>query len=277
MAIEEKVIGQEQTDEEKESARLESEAARTRAIEEANEKARQAELEKAKLEGELNALKGQKSEPQVVPQWTDDQWEAEGAKIGMTGAQAKASVAIAQNASAQTAATLEKRIAAAEERARKAEERAAGLETRSGSKEFMSEFFSSNPQFAGHKKDIGEFVEMFPESDRNDPEKLKTILEKAKTYVRGKVGTVKTGNAGSAKLGGGVEEEETEEQVNFAGLDDKSLRSGLGTIAEELKEKLADKERAERLKKAESSDGRGVRYDFEAEFKAEEARRKNRR
>lgn len=284
MTIKAKVLGEDgelteaEQDDAAEQARQEAEAARKEELDALKEKAHSEELARAKAEGELNALRGSQQQTQSAPQWSDEQWETEAQKYGTTGANLKLQAAI-QSQNEQKQKSLEAKIAAAEAKAEAAEKRANELSRNEGGKRNLSDFYESNPQFAGHKKDVEEFVGMFPESDRSDPKKLAVILDKAKTYVKGKVGVSmknKTGSEGSARLGGGFNEEPETPEIDFTGLDDRNLRRDLEEIAYSVQDKLSDKERLERFKKASSSDGRGVRHDFEAQFKAEESRRKNR-
>lgn len=184
MAIENEDLGaEEQTVDEAEKAREALAAA---------EKARQeAELARARAEGEAAALRSQRTEtaPPAPAQLTEEQWQAAEAEYGISRDQIKANAKLFGT----LAAPLQKAAKDAEERARQAEEKLSKLEHRTKAEkslyEIESKFYAENPSLVGYKGDIGEFLRDYPEEMRNDPQKLPELLKKAQVYVRGKAGS----------------------------------------------------------------------------------------
>ena len=131
------------------------------------------------------------------------------------------------------------------------------------------EFLAKKPEFARYEKDIKDFLNDYPETDRSNPEKLKKLLEKAETYVKGKVGekAMRQDNTqGSARFGG------TGTGAGDAGgdEDDKLDTTGLPEYEKATLGRLATrtKEEKETYKKHFDPSKGGVVLSMEADFNA---------
>ncbi len=233
-------------------------------------KSHQDELARVRAEAELETtrkLSAVAAQPQQV-NWSDEQWEAEATKYGMTGPQMKVSVAIAANAADQRAKALEDKIKAADDRAAKAEERFSRLESGQGYNTQLNKFIDAKPALRPYRDDVETYLNKFPEADRKDPAKLKDLMADAEIYIRGKVGSKMrtSGNGSSAKLNGGFDEEDNsgEDRIDLSGIEKKSERRVLEDIWDEVKGNPDMKE----VDKYLSADKSTMRFDAEAEFKA---------
>lgn len=199
-----------------EKARLESELS---AKHDADEKFHASELARTKAEAELNATKSflEAQRNGQVSQVTEEQWKALEESTGVPRGSYIANAQITQQQVDGLRKELVGQIRASEEKATKAQEKLEKMSQERSYEKTQQAFLEAKPQLARYKNDLKEFVNMFSEQDRNDPEKMKDILSKAEVYVKGKVGDKMRLNAGgSPKLGGGNEElDDTGSNVDF--------------------------------------------------------------
>lgn len=241
-------------------------------------KAHASDLARAKAEGELEATRkmGASVKPEQTAQWGDAEWKHAEEQMGMSKHQIIASGQLATQVFDQKSKALFDKIAAAEERAKNAEEKFERLNSRSDSERYEKDFYEKKPALSAYKKEVSEFLADVPESDRNDAKKMDKWLSKAETYVKGLVGgkMERKNSASSLGLRGGYEEDEVPEdqKIDFSGLESRGEKQLVADIWEETNSKLVadgDKEISGKdfLKKYSSSDGLGVRFDSESEFK----------
>lgn len=253
-------------------ARERDEAARVLA-----ERLRQEEIARIKAETELETTKrlsqSSANNTQQPRQPTEEEWLQAEAETGKTRKQLIAEAQMMNGVVMTATESIRKELAEAKENAKRAEERIKGFESSHAFRSRAEEFYEKNPHLSAFKKEVNEFVSMFPEEDRTDPKKLEGILEKSKVYLRGlareeKMRNESSGNRGSSRLGRRAEESnETEDQeIDLAGLNKFEKRTVMD-IHEEVQSRLADKETSEMLKRYQTEDGLGVRYDESDEFK----------
>lgn len=161
-----------------------------------------AELAKIKAEAErdafIKAMELAKQGPQAQATVSDEQWNQLSEKTGMTKEAIMTNAQIAQQMVDAATKKMEEKLSAAEKKATDAEEKANRFEKSREQDKVRGDFYSSRPALTRHSKDVDEFVGMFPEEDRNDPKKLKDILNKAEIYIRGKVGDKMKKESGSS-------------------------------------------------------------------------------
>ena len=228
---------------EAERARRDEEHKKT--IEEQRKLAQEAAEKAARAEGALEALKNfQAMQGNKQPEWTQEQWDEFKEKTGISK---DALVAIdgAVGAKISDMATkFEERTRQAEERAKKAEERYNEFEKTNTYSKIKTEYFKTKPQFARYEKEIDEFLSDYPTEIRQDKEKMGRLLEKAETFIKGKVGDKGfTRNTGSPRFNGTNDMEDEPEEVE-ADLSD--LRSHERVMVEKI---LPSKENTDLLKK----------------------------
>jgi hypothetical protein len=259
----------------KEEEDQKAEQERQQELQELRNKAHSDELARVKAEAELEAHRKMVAAPaQVQTQaWTEEQWGAAEQQTGMNRQQILASGQLANQVFETRSKELNDRLKAAEERAARAEDKANRYESKKGFESSVNEFYDVKPEYKSYKKEVNEFLEMFPESDRNDPDKIKKILGKAETYVKGMVGgkmrSQNSGNTGSARLSGGYIDDNQDEdtQVDFTGLENVGEKRLISDINSEFN----SKEEKGDLDKYMSSDKLGIRLSSENEFKEAEA------
>lgn len=233
------------------------------------------EIARIKAEAELDATRrafeSQKAAPQTA-QISEEQWQRAEAETGLTRQQIMASSTLAKQIVDQSLTPLQQELEKAKKKAEDAESRAARLEAKTSVSSVEQDFFKSNPAYAAHEKEVREFIEMFPESERSDPKKFKTILEKSKVYVKGLVGgkvrDANRGSDGSARLSGGIDDTEGDTpSIDYTGLDNVHQRRVIEDVDRDIRDRLTDKEREVVFKKSMSSDGKGVTWDSADEFR----------
>lgn len=177
------------------------------------EERRQAQLEAAAAKGEAEALRRGVG-PTQQPQWTDDQWENEGAKRGMTGQQFKAAAELAAGITNHKAQELQAEINSAKQAAAEAKAETAKLRTQKGRGDVEADFFDKNPGLKAHRKHVDEFLQSYPDHENVDGDTLKKRLALATDIVKGRVKenmrTSKPGETGSSRFEGSDEREERE-------------------------------------------------------------------
>ena len=236
------------------------------------DKARSEELARVRAEAELAGMQraqdSMRAQQQPV-QISEEQWQRAELESGLTRQQIQANAALTKQMIDANLTPLQKALEDAKKEAQEAKDRLSRFEAKGNSSTVEQKFYESNPAYAAHKGDVEEFLGMFPENDRNDPKKLKDILEKAKTYVKGKVGgKMKEKSGGSARLGGDdTSSDSSTTEIDYTGLDDAGNRRVIEDVANDVNSRMSDKEFEAMFKKSSSSDGRGVRFDSEAEFK----------
>lgn len=251
-----------------EKARLESELAAKHA---ADDKFQASELARVKAEAELSATKAflEAQKTGQVSQVTEEQWKALEDSTGVSRNAYIANANITQQQIEKLKAELSGKIKDSEEKALKAEQRLESYTRQSSAEKTLNTLLESKPQLARYKADVKQFVDMFPEQDRSDPEKLKTILANAETWVKGKVGDKMRLNSGSSpRLGGG--NEELDESGANADFDPVGLQTDAQVrLVRDLNLKN-NNDAAERdqklLQKFQSSDKQGVAYSAETEW-----------
>lgn len=205
---------------EREEADNEANDAAERAREErlaAADKARQdAEIKAARAEGELEASKRQ-IPTQTNTAWTDEQWESEGAKRGMTGQQMRATAEIAAGISGHNAAQTKAEIEEARKEAREAKAEAAKLRANKGIESVASDFYDKNPALKAHRNTVNEFLDTYPDKDTVDGATLQKRLSLAADFVKGrvkeKIVARNPGQSGSSRLEGGDEREHSGDEI----------------------------------------------------------------
>ena len=263
---------------EKEKEAQEAEQRRQAELAEARASAHKAEMDRARLEGELEATRkaqATQQQPQGQAQWTDEQWAQAEAQTGLNKQQLIAADNLAQARASMATKAIEERLKLAEEKAEKAEAEARRAASSRAGESAMGDFYDQKPALKQYKKEVEGFLADVPESEKSDPEKMKKWLGKAEVYVRGIVGAKMNrtpGNASSASLGEDFDTGEgtdSEERIDFSGLENRGERRLVADIASEFSGR--DQEDKDLLKTHSSSDGHGVRFDSEAEFKAGDA------
>ena len=272
------------TDEER-AANEAEEAKRQEELNTLREKAHQEEIARAKLEGELEATKRATAQTtaSAPQQYTEEQWQTLETQTGMTRQALTTSWTLAQQAADQKLAPVQREAEEAKKRAAELEKKIADYESRGVATATETKFYTKNPAYTNYKDKIDEFVNAFPESDRKNPEKLANILDKAKVYVKGLAGGKmrEDGRQGSQSIGGSEEDafnDSEEERIDFTGLHKVDERRTVSDLHRNSLETMKDRpDLAEALKKSMTADGTTVQFDFEGQFKAEEARKRKAR
>ena len=255
---------QEQAAEEK--ARLAQEA-QDKALKEANEA-------KIKAEAQLEVFKQmqQTQHNQPAQQLTEEQWKDFEEKTGMTKQQLMAMDAIGKQHAEYVSKEFDSKVKRAEERASKAEERLKSFETERSSETVKKKFYLEKPALSRYESDINDFLSDYPAEMKSDPEKLKGLLVKAETFIRGKIGDrYMRGNdtKGSARFTGGSNNETNDEEDES--IDVEGLPEGSKRLVERIR---PSKEKVEDFKK--NYDGEGVKIHSKNEWDDAESDMKNR-
>lgn len=248
--------------------RTDIETANAEELEKLRQQARDAELARVRAEAALEESRRAKETPTPVAAqqaaWTEEQWAQAEQQTGMSRQALIASAQIADERAAAKTRAIEDRLKAAEEKAARAEERANRFEQSRGFESQVNKYIDSKPALRAYKDDMDAFLNKFPESDRKDPEKLKSLLSDAEIYVRGKVGAKmrSTGGGSSAKLGSdNFDETGDSPSLDLSDLDNKHQRRVVEDIFEEVKGKDSKD-----LEKMLSSDKTTVRIDSASEW-----------
>ena len=263
-------------------------AEREKELEELREKAREAELKAARSEAALEEQRRiRENAPapaaQQPAQISEEAWQKMETESGQTRQQLQSTWAISSEAARLQSEPLKAELKAAREEAAKASRELENYRKGSNQERILEKFYKDNPAYAAYRKDVDDFIADYPEEVRNDPEKLAKITERAKVFVRGKVGEkVKPNSEGSfssGRLGGGssfdqVEGEDDEDAVNLNGVENEAERRGIITVAERFK---ANKPGKELYKKHAMADGSGVNIRAEDEFAAIHAQQEKKR
>lgn len=256
----------------------ELEKARAAEMDALKEQSRQNELARVRAEAALEERrKVTDNQTQAQPAITEEQWIKAEAETGLTRQQIIAQGQMMDGMLGTKLAPMQKALEEANRKTKDAEEKLARLESRGTASVVETQFYDSNAALRVHKDKVDEFVSLFPESETRDPEKLKVILERAKTYVRGAVGgkvrDQRNGSQGSARLSGGWDQEDNaidkNETIDYTGLDDKHQRRTVEDIVDDTRNKLSERKDLEKLLKERStSDGRGVTQDTKSYWDA---------
>jgi hypothetical protein len=293
MAVREDEI--EETDEQKilreQQEREEAEAAREEELAAEREKTRKAELEAATARGEAEALKrGINPQPAAVTPWTEEQWEEEAARQGTTKENLKATIGIASAIADSKTKEARDEAAAAREEARQAREEAKRARSEASLSKIEEKFYKENPAMASRQRDVEDYLADLDPSIRQDPEKFKKALEKAKVYVRGVArDNVNTRRSASGAAGAGAsrtpanerpapiddrEEIDEEEKLDVSDLDNEGAQNLIRRLHREPGpdhlqniKPLDELEIDEAFKQCERKDGRGVAIDERGEWK----------
>lgn len=264
----------------------EKEAARQEELEAEREARHKAELDKAKAEGEAEALRrGIKTDgPPPQTEISEAQWQAMEAESGLDRkaiqANAKLTSALLQNLTKP----LTDRAEAAEKIAVESREEVRKLKVGKSVEKVESEFYSKNPGLSAHRRDIDDFMGMLPESVKEDPKQFAAALEKAKTFVRGKAredlslrrtGKISSTNTERAEFEEGGDKDQEQVELDTSDLDNEGAKSlierlhknpGPDNLGPDVKS-LAELPIEEAYKKSERSDKRGVSIDERADWK----------
>lgn len=179
----------------------------------------------------------EQQQPQTV---SEEQKKALEEKYGVSYDQLQATAAIVDAQGKQLQATFEQEKKAILEKQRELEEKLNRQEAEKNFSYVKNDFYEANPALKRHSKDIEEFTNMFSESDRKDPKKMKDILEKAKTYVKGKVGgekQVTRSEGGSSRFErsqDNVDEETVEVDTTGLKADEAQTVQGIRHTKEEV-------------------------------------------
>lgn len=238
------------------------EAERKAELEAAREEARQAKLQAAKAEGAAEALKlGLNKEP-VQTAWTDEQWEMEGQKNGMTGQQLKASVLVAKSVADASLKPIKDEAEAAKREAREAREELKRLRERKNVDSIEEDFYDKNPALKNHRKEVKEFLSTYPDNDSIDEKTLAKRLELATKYVKGTVKenmrTSKTSESGSSRME--VDEGRESEDMEFdpKGTGNEGAARLMYDVHRSFGTKLKHSDSLEVWKKSKDDEDRGV-------------------
>lgn len=181
-----------------------AEEARKAEIEAAKKEAEQARIEAATAKGEAEALRRGMTKVDPPIQWTDEQWEAEAAKHGTTGAALKAQVEISKAVSIEALKPLKEEAAAARKEAQEAREETNRLRASRTRENAESNFYKKNPALEAHKNLVDEFMSSYPDADTIDSKTYEKRLSFAVDIVKGKVKenmrTKKPSETGSSRL-----------------------------------------------------------------------------
>ena len=237
----------------------------------ANERYMTAETARMKAEAESNALKTvfEASRTGNTTTVTDEQWKALEEQTGMSRQAFQAQAQVSQQQIEIAKKELGGKLKDAEDKALKAHERLEKLLGERSTEKVTQTFYETKPSLLRYKKEVNEFLGMFPESEKTDPEKLQKILLNAETFVRGKVGgSLKITPGGSPRLGGSGEgegDDTTPGEIDFTGLETetqiRTIRDRKALLDNDLvekKEKLLDR--------FASSSKHGVVYSAEVEW-----------
>ncbi len=278
---------QEETDEQRVERERQEEMAAARAATQAEHEARIRAEAEAEAHRKVLEIQGQRREAPAPAVVTDAQWEEFEKNTGQTRQAAMANAEIMKQMIGMAQAQTEERMKALQDRAEKSEARLQEWEKRTGTNAGMEDFYEKNPQFRSFKKEVTDFVALFPESSKSDPKELSKILDKAKTYVRGIVGskgdTMRSDSRGSTgsqrfsgRFGGDEGGQEEEQELDLRGLNKVGARL-VSDLNDDVKSKMGDEETAARYKKYATDDGMGVAVSQEEEFRRAEADLRRRR
>lgn len=264
----------EQRTEREEADRLEREAAekaRQEEMDNLRESKRLADLEAATAKGEAEALRRGSSQ-QAAPAWTDEQWEAEGQKRGMTGQAYRSMAELAGGISEFKSKQLQEEIAEAKREAKEAREETARLKSRKSLDSIESDFYDKNPALKAHRKDVEEFLSSYPDADNVSGDALKKRLTLASNFVKGKVKetmrTNKKGEDGSSRF------EESEQETRDGDIGEFDPKGTGNEGAAQLMRKvhsnfggnLKHEDSVEVWKKCQDDEGRGVSIGIEEDI-----------
>lgn len=175
--------------------------------------------EKAKLEGMVEAMKTVATQSQVQnqqPVWTEEQWREFEEKTGFTKEQLLVMDNLTKLKVDEVVRQMEEKIKQAEEKALQAEKKLKEIETHKTLDNSIDEYFKNKPSFLRYKDKIKDFIKDYSEEVLNNPDKLKSVLQKAETYVKGYVSSIRGENM---KFNKSFEApEEKEEEVDLSGL-----------------------------------------------------------
>jgi len=262
------------------AAAAEAETRRQAEVDAANDKARQAEEARIRAEAERDAVKELANQARAGQGagWSEEQWQQFTEKTGLSRDAVLATGQMAQELVAKATKELDERVKKAEERAARAEERAGRLESTRTEDSVKADFLRGRPNLQRYQKDVDDFLADFPAEIKQDPVKLKGLLEKAELYVKGKVGDklMRTGPAGSTR--GGASFDRGSEDHPDAGEGDELEPdvSGLDRHQADLVRSIVpSKERLKSLRDLASDTREGIALSGQREWaEAETARRK---
>lgn len=178
---------EEETDEQRESREAREE--QDRRDSERDQKLREAEIARAKAEGEAEALRRGvgSAAPPAAAALTEDQWQNLEQQTGKTRHQIMADAQLSRATAEEAIKPLREMLQKSQEEIREAKEEARRAKAGTSLYATEKDFYDKNPGLVGHRGVIDSFLAKFPEEVRSDPAKLKDLLEDAKVYVRGKV------------------------------------------------------------------------------------------
>ncbi len=278
---------EEETEEQRQERERREELAAIKASQQTEHEARIKAEAEAEAHRRILEIQGQRQTAPAPAVVTDAQWEEFEKNTGMTRQAAMANGEIMKQMISMAQAQTEEKFKALQDRTEKAEARLQEWEKKSGASAGLEDFYEKNPQYRSYKKEVSDFVAMFPDSAKSDPKELAKILDKAKTYVRGVVGsrgdTMRgdtRGSRGSQKFGERFADEgtgqEEEAELDLRGLNKVGARL-VSDLNDNVKSRLADEETAGRYKKYATEDGMGVAVSMEEQFRQAEAELRRKR
>lgn len=244
------------------------------ALKAAEKRAQEAEIARARAEGEAAALKSvpQTQSNQPAP-WTEAQWEEEGSKRGMTGQQFRATVELTSGIVGHQTKQFEERAMAAEKAAKEAREEIARLKARGGTDSAEREFYEKNPALKAHKSAVKEFLDSYPDKDTVDETTLNKRLKLAQDFVKGRVKETmrpdKKGNIGSSRLEGSDEESSSEDIGEFdpKGTGNPGAAYLMAQVHGQFGSDLRHQDSVDVWKKSLDEEGRGVSISSEEDVR----------
>lgn len=271
MAIKESAIDETEDQRLEREEREQQESQRRQELEDARQKAHEADVARAKAEGEAAALRSQgQGQQQQQQAWTEEQWAAEAARREMTVPQLKSQVEIAKGIADISLAPLKSELEEARKAAREAKEESARLKSGKASEDARRQFYKENPAYSRHQEKVEEFLSAFPDAETAAPEVLKKRLDMAKNYVKGQVKEKfpverQDGRTGSGRLEfnereehrGRHGEEEEPEEFDATGIENEGGADLMRRVHRGFGKDVSE-ETMKAWKSGQTSDGKGV-------------------
>lgn len=290
MTVERTDIEGEETDDQKEAR--EREEARDAELAQARKETEDAKLAAARAEGEAEAMRrGIKTEVPAPAEISESQWTQMESESGLTRQQIQANAKLTGALMQSLTKPLAERAEAAEKAANEAREETRKLRSGKTLEKAEKEFYEKNPGLSAHRGDIEEFMSDYPDAIKEDPKKYAVLLEKAKTFVRGKAREdLSLRRTGKTSASTNTERTEFDERVGGTTSDDNELdtsdldNEGAKSLVARLHKNpgpdylradqtpLSELPIEEAFKKSERPDKRGVSIDESAEWSRGEQR-----
>lgn len=200
-------------------------------------------------------------------QLSAEQWTQFEEQTGMTKQQLMAMDAIGRQHADAAKKDFDAKVRQAEERAARAEQELNGFKNERGTDSAKRKFYADKPALARYETEINDFLADFPAEMKSDPEKLKGLLVKAETYIKGKLGDkFMRGNdtKGSARFNRGGDDYKDGDDAEETTVDTSGLPGQSKRLVENLHSSTKDRE-ADWKK---NYDGQGIKLSNRDEFEA---------